>query len=313
VRGWARPARPVAPIAVAFIIVGVWWLVAHDGGAGWVQLLGDVVFGTLLIGIVGPSVVVSRARVVVRSAPADGVAGLALEVGIEAGTRLRVRAVVPRGPEAFVGPVGRGRRAGDRITLVPLRRGVHECVTLDIASAAPFALQWWTRRVRIPLPHALHVSPRLGRVAPARPSPREEEAGVVVERPRADSGLPRGARPYGPGDGRRLVHWRATAHAGTLMVKELERPSADPAVVTVDLPEDPDEAERVAERALGTVVDLLRGGSTVMLDTHEPSGRVVALVADRRVAGRRLARAVARGAGAVARGARAVAPDTAAR
>ena len=107
-RGWARPARPVAPIAVAVMIVGVWWLVAHNGGAGWVQLLGDVVFGTLLIGIVGPGVVVSRARVVVSSAPADGVAGLPLEVGVEATTRLRVRAVAP--------PVSRpssGRWGGD--------------------------------------------------------------------------------------------------------------------------------------------------------------------------------------------------------
>ncbi len=197
-RGWARPARPVAPIAVAVIIVAVWWLVAHNGGAGWVQLLGDVVFGTLLIGIAGPWVVVSRARVVIRSAPADGVAGLPLEVAVAASTRLRLRAVDPPGREAFVGPVGRGRPAGDHITLGPDRRGVHEAVTLDIASAAPFALQWWTRRVRIPLPEALHVSPRLGRVAPTRPRAREEEAGVVVERPRADSGLPRGRARTAP-------------------------------------------------------------------------------------------------------------------
>jgi uncharacterized protein (DUF58 family) len=297
VRGWARPARPVAPIAVAVMIVGLWWLVAHNGGAGWVQLLGDVVFGTLLIGIVGPSLVVSRARVVVTSAPADGVAGLPLEIRVGASTRLRVRAVDPPGLEAFAGPVGRGRPPGERITLVPVRRGVHEAVTLDIASAAPFALQWWTRRLVISLPAALHVSPRVGRVAPARPSPREEEAGVVVERPRVDSGLPRGARSYAPGDSWRLVHWQATARAGTLMVKELERPSAEPVVVTVELPVDPDEAEHVAERALGTVVDLLQGGSAVVLRTLEPSGRVEALVADRRVAGRRLARAVAGGAG----------------
>jgi hypothetical protein len=97
VKGWARPARPVAPIATAVVIVGVWWLVAHNGGAGWVQLLGDLVFATLLIGIVGPWVVVSRARVVVTSASADGIAGRALEVAVAASTRLRVRAVDPPG------------------------------------------------------------------------------------------------------------------------------------------------------------------------------------------------------------------------
>jgi uncharacterized protein (DUF58 family) len=94
------------------------------------------------------------------------------------------------------------------------------------------------------------------------------------------------------------VHWSATAHAGKLMVRELEHPSAGPVTITVDLPGDPDEAERVAEGALGTVVHLLEGGAPVLLGTLEPSGRVLAPVADRRGAGRRLARAVARAGGA---------------
>ncbi len=60
----------------------------------------------------------------------------------------------------------------------------------------------------------------------------------------------------------------------------------------MELPADPDEAERVAERALGTVVDLLGDGAPVLLGTLERSGAVLAPVTDRRVAGRRLARAV---------------------
>ena len=78
------------------------------------------------------------------------------------------------------------------------------------------------------------------------------------------------------------------------MVKELERPSAGPVTVTVDLPVDPEEAERVAERALGTVVNLLDKGAPVVLGTVEASGPVLEAVADRRAAGRRLARAVPR-------------------
>ena len=39
---------------------------------------------------------------------------------------LRVRAIEPPGPEIFVGPVGRKRSVGDRITLIPVRRGVHD-------------------------------------------------------------------------------------------------------------------------------------------------------------------------------------------
>src|ERR1019366_3320343 len=170
-------------------------------------------------------------------------------------------------------------------------RGVHETVKLDIATAAPFALQWWTRRVVLPLPATLHVSPRRGRPTslPLRPN---EEAGATVDWIQADVGQPRGARPYRPGDSRRQVHWRGTAHAGELMVRELEGPSTEPITVTVILALDPTEAERVAERALGTVVQLLQRGAPVILSTVEYSGRVVSLVTDRRGAGRRLARAV---------------------
>jgi len=296
VKRWARPARPVAPMVVAVTIVALWWLVAHNAGAGWVQLLGDLVFGVLLIGVVGPALVVTRATLEVVAAPADAVAGTGVEVLVTASTRLRIRPAVPPGPEVFVGPVGRRGSVGERITVVPERRGVYGVVTLDIASAAPFALQWWSRRVRLALPSALHVSPRCGRPARPRPTPHEE-AGDVVDRPRTDMGFPRGARPYTPGDNRRLVHWRATAHAGKLMVRELERPAADAVTVTVELPEEPEEAERIAERALGTIVQLLDGGTPVLLATVEPSGPVLAPVADRRRAGRRLARAVARADG----------------
>ncbi len=294
---WARPARPVAPIAVALMIIAIWWLVAHNGGSGWVQFLGDLVFGALFIGIFGPWAVVTRAKVRVRSAPGDAVAGSPVDIRVEAGSRLRIRPVEPPGAEVFVGPVGRKGTVDDLVTVMPVRRGVRDTVTLDIASAAPFALQWWTRRVQLPLPSTLHVSPRRGRSRPPSTSP-QEDVGEVRDQPRTDMGLPRGARPYVSGDSRHLVHWRATAHAGKLMVRELEQPSGGPVTVTVDLPDDPEEAERVAEGALGTVVQLLEGGAPVLLGTREPSGPVLAPVADRRGAGRRLARAVARTGGA---------------
>jgi uncharacterized protein (DUF58 family) len=297
----ARPGRPLAPMAVAVVISGLWWLVAHNAGSGWVQLLGDLVFGALLIGIVGPGLAVARARITVRSAPADAAAGLAVEVLVEASTRLRVRPVEPPGPEVFVGSRGRRGAVADAVALLPLRRGVHETVTLEIASAAPFALQWWTKRVQLPLPSALHVSPRCGPRQPPRLIP-DEGVGELLDRPRSDAGLPRGARPYVPGDSRRLVHWRSTAHAGRLMVREQERPTAEPVTITVELPADAEAAERVAEGALGTVVGLLERGSPVLLGTREPSGPVLGPVADRRGAGRRLARAVPGPAGGAVEG-----------
>jgi uncharacterized protein (DUF58 family) len=289
---WARPAHPRAPIVASVLIIGLWWLVAHNAGSGWIQVLGDLIFGALVIGLAGPFFVVTRARLAVRVAPGDAVAGLPASLSVSCGSRLRVRPVDPPGPEAFVGPRGRGGPNDDQVILLPERRGVHEWIELDVASAAPFALQWWSRRVRLPLPAALHVSPRCG---PARSVPRrpDEGTGDVLDRPHTEEGLARGVRAYVPGDARRHVHWRATAHAGQLMVRELERPVGEPVTVTVELPLDPEAAERMAERALGSVVGLLEGGTPVLLVTTEATGPAVGAVADRRSAGRRLARAVA--------------------
>jgi uncharacterized protein (DUF58 family) len=289
---WARPARPRGPIVVSVLIVALWWLIAHNAGSGWVQLLGDLVFGALLVGIVGPCLPVMRARIFVRSAPGDGVSGLPVSLRVQSTSRLRVRPVEPPGPDMFVGPRSRKGADDELVVLVPTHRGVHASVTLDIASAAPFALQWWTKRVRLPLPSALHVAPRCGAAqrAPGRP---DDQVGVGNEQPRVEAGLPRGARPYVPGDARRLVHWRSTAHAGRLMVRDVEQPVAEPVTISVELPADPDAAERVAEGALGSVAALVQGGATVLLWTREASGPVFGPVVDRRTAGRRLARAVA--------------------
>jgi uncharacterized protein (DUF58 family) len=288
----ARPSRNAAPFAVATGILGIWWLVAHNGGSGWVQALGDVVFGTLFIGIFGPFVVVTLAKVRIVGAPVDGIASTPVEVRFEASTRLRICSRVPFEGEAFAGPVRRRHAPDGGAQFLPDRRGMHDSLTVEIASAAPFALQWWTRRVELRLPSTLYVAPRRGRPE-SFPWRDDEDAGVTVNWVQTDVGQPRGARPYQPGDSRRRVHWGATAHAGELMVRELERPSAEPITLTVVLPPDHEEAERVAERALGTISRLLERGSTVLLATVEASGPVLASVIDRRGAGRRLARAVA--------------------
>jgi uncharacterized protein (DUF58 family) len=290
---WPQPTRPVAPIAAAAAILGIWWLVAHNGGSGWVQALGDVVFGTLAVGILGPAVVLARVKVTVVNAPTDGTAGLPTDLFLEASSRVRVRPCEPPGREGFVGPVGRNHSADGRLTLLPEHRDVRDTVTLDIESAAPFALQWWTRRVVLPLPSALHIAPRRG-WPESLPMRSDEDQGVTLEWALADVGQTRGARPYGPGDSRRQIHWAASAHAAALMVRERERPLAEPVTVEVVLPSDPLEAERVAERAFGTVAQLLESGSSVLLSTLERTGPVIGRVADRRGAGRRLARAVAR-------------------
>jgi uncharacterized protein (DUF58 family) len=91
-----------------------------------------------------------------------------------------------------------------------------------------------------------------------------------------------------------MVHWKATAHSGELMVREQEEQSAEPVQVDVVLPQGPEEAERMAERALGTVVALVSQGRPVLLCTDEAGGPRRGVVASRLAAGRRLASAVPR-------------------
>jgi len=287
--------RPLVPLSSAVLVILGWGIVAHNSGAGWVQALGDVVAGTLLLGLFGPAFVLSRARLRVTTVPNDGTAGLPSELGVRSSSRVRVSPVHPPGPVSFVGPAGSPSPVdGDGVTLVPLRRGLVAAVTVDVATAAPFGLMWWTRRLRLALPSELHIGPKLG---PSVDLPRQEDdrTGDSTHRSPRDIGEPRGVRPYRPGDSRRWVHWPATAHSGELMVREMEGPTAEPVLVVVALPPDEDAAETVAERAFGTLVALFDRGTTVILTTVEVTGRRTDAVADRRSAGRRLARAVALG------------------
>jgi uncharacterized protein (DUF58 family) len=288
-----RPARPWASIPVSVLILFLWWVVAHNSGSGWVQFVGDVAFGTILIGLLGPALTVSRAKIRLVAAPADGNAGLPIVVELAASSRLRVRPIAPPGPEAMIGAVT-GGRSDDDVTLLPLNRGVYRELSLELASAAPFGLQWWSRRLTVPLPTRLHVAPRRGRpISLAHLESRSE--GNLAKPMVTEAGDPRGVRRYRPGDQRRRVHWPSTAHTGELMVREAEVPSVHPITLKVALPNDAAAADRLAERAMGTAIVLINRGSPFVLATDETQGTVVGPVDNVLEAGRRLARAIAAG------------------
>jgi uncharacterized protein (DUF58 family) len=293
-KGFIRPVRPVAPVGSALLVVLGWGLVGHNSGAGWVQALGDLVAGMLLAGLVGPAVFLARTRLAVEDSPVDATAGLPVDLGVTASSRVRVAPVEPKGPALFVGPRRSAAGGGeDRLlTLVPSRRGVVSTVTVTVESAAPFGLMWWSRRIRLPLVRDLVVAPRLGEPVELPPVDDDRWGESARKSPR-DIGEPRGVRPYRPGDSRRWAHWPATAHSGELMVREMEGPTAEPAQVVVTLPPDEEAAEDVAQRAFGTLVALFDRGSSALLTTTESSGGRTGEVADRLSAGRRLARAVA--------------------
>lgn len=281
--GRAHPGRPWGPIPSSLAIVLAWWLVAHSSGQGWVQDLGDVVAAAVLVGLVGPWPALRRVRLEIVEAPADGHAGHPCELVVRTTRPARLTPVQPPGPA----------RTEGALVLLPTGRGVLTSVTLDVATAAPFGLQWWTRRVELPLPAQLHVAPRRGAAAELEPFLPAEGGGAEGSGRRSGpDGDLHASRPYLPGDARRLVHWPASAHTAELMVRELERPLGQPAEMVVSLPADPARAEAEAERALGTVLALLDRDVAVLLTTQERGGARTALVRDRREAARRMAAAV---------------------
>jgi uncharacterized protein (DUF58 family) len=84
--------------------------------------------------------------------------------------------------------------------------------------------------------------------------------------------LVRGVRDYVPGDRRSQVHWRASARAGALVVKEVEETTSPVLVLLLDLGQGDDAGERAAARAAWYLNEALRRGAEVVLVTCEPVG-----------------------------------------
>lgn len=287
VRHLALPERALAPVAGSGFLLFVWAGVAHASGSGWVQAVGAVVAGVLLLGLLAPAFAAPGLTLVCESSPADAVVGGTVELEVVGNRSMRCTPRSVGGVPALL-----TRRVPARLVIVPRRRGVISTVTVRLATAAPLGLLWWSRDLVLELTRPLHVAPQ------ARESGvLTHETGALEEgdrRPRPTlTGDLRGVRPYEHGDGRRRVHWHASAHTGDLMVRESEERTDEPVRIVADLPRDLEAADRLAERAMGEVLAQFGAGRSVVLVTTEATGTVVAAVPDRLTAGRRLARAVA--------------------
>lgn len=279
-----RPRRSLGPVAASVLTLAAWGAVAHNSGDGWVQALGALLAAFLLVGLAAPAIAVRRIRCSVTANPGDCTAGYPVVVEVTASAGARLQPLQPPGPSVIVPGPG-------TLTLMPSRRGVYGACRLEVATAAPFGLLWWTKTVTVPLARPLLVAPRPG--APDRSVlAAARSQGEDGRRFGARVGEPRSVRPYQVGDLRHWVHWPATAHTRTLMVREMEGPLAQPLTVRALLPDDPDAADRQAGEALATVAQLLAAGRAVRLETIEPRGPLHEEVATVRDAGRRLARAL---------------------
>lgn len=279
-----RPDRFFGPVAVAIFLLLAFAAVAHASGSGWVQAIGAIAAGLAVVGILGPAVSARRLHVTCVECSRDGTSGEPLAIKLVAIRPLQCTPMRPEGEPTVIGvaePV--------LITMTPPTRGVMASVRVRLATAAPLGLLWWSVDQVVTMPHTIEISPRMahGTVYGSEASGDDEGRGRPVL---ALTGDVRGVRAYRHGDSRRRVHWRATAHTSSLMVRETEEVPDNPVRIVAELSDDPELSEQQAADILGTVDALLGAGKRVILETIEHGEVASALISDRRHAGRRLAR-----------------------
>lgn len=119
-------------------------------------------------------------------------------------------------------------------TASAVRRGVWNIGPLTLRTTDPFGLVRRTHTpagdtrivavpATIPLPHVAISAGEAGGALHASTDQLGQGADNLI------------ARPYAPGDSMRRIHWRATAHRDTLMVRQEEQESTPAATVLLDL------------------------------------------------------------------------------
>jgi uncharacterized protein (DUF58 family) len=285
-----RRPRITRQAVVLLCIAGALYGVSRTTGAGWLVVLLAGLGATLVVGVVLPLVALRGVGVALRP-PTDATAGQPVRVELTVSGRSRdVRVGIPN----VAAEVVTDAPAAGVVEAVMPRRGVWRQLVVELAATGPLGLFESRHRLVVPFDRPIEVGPRPVTVDLSLPSVAGD-ADEVDDGCRGEGNAPelvRGARPYVVGDPLRLVHWPATARAGSLMVRELEAPGRAPLTIAVDLRGDDDEGEHAAGRAAGLALAALRAGVPVTLATAEAEGPVLAPVADAVSVGRRLARAV---------------------
>lgn len=213
-----------------------------------------IYFGVLLIAVVAASLaavsLTRRTDSVTRTIRPDVV-----HVGDESTvtTRVGVRTAVPTPPGTWHDTLPTGL-AGDangilpaissalrnsdravefRYTVRGARRGIHSIGPLFIRTSDPFALA--ARRTRFDTRTTVTVAPAVVELTSL--NQYSGDSGGLLHN--SSDQLGQGAdnlvaRPYAPGDSMRRIHWRATAHRDTLMVRQEEQESTPEATVVLD-------------------------------------------------------------------------------
>lgn len=221
------------PTRRAFVIAGIGMLLVLAGAtaqAGWLFVLAAGV-----LGLVAGSLIVRHrmsAVEVAREVPRRARVGDAVRAGLTIRNRSG-RAVPLFTLEDSFGAfppvtVGSERLAPDdvaRVELVraALKRGRFESGPVTLRSAAPFGLVRSSRVVQV-VSEVTVVPSWVDLTSFPILEPSSSPSDVLHERARTGAGEEfLAVREFRPGDPLRSVHWRSTARAGTLVVREFEQ------------------------------------------------------------------------------------------
>ena len=215
------------------------YLLARLSQVGWLYLVDAVFWGALVLALVMPWLGVVFISAHRSASPADRTkAGGRLSEGdqINITISLKNRLFYPRffhsvkfasdlaGPDEaeqrfFIAHLPGSGTLQMESTVEAYLRGLHHLGPVTLESSAPFGL--FRRRRALSGPQAMLVLPRVyplnrlilvdGQVSGSAKN-RVSRSGLDLA----------GSRPYVQGDPRRMVHWRNTARAGRMMVKETE-------------------------------------------------------------------------------------------
>jgi len=237
-RGWAAVALGVACLIganalgrVELVLFGLTMLLLVAGAWVSLRLAGRVVdvdrsLSTDVASVGGVSHV--RARLTLSARP---VPGGTWRDGLPPALRAVPTDTSPHGPVGELPPGGRGTMPAS-YAVMGMRRGRHTIGPLETAAVDPFGLA--RRRTAMGARTPVTIVPAVVPLA-ALPGAPAANGGARSSSDRhgqgADNLIP---RPYAPGDSMRRIHWRASAHHGSFMVREEERETTPRAIVVFD-------------------------------------------------------------------------------
>ncbi|MGH2807308.1 MAG: DUF58 domain-containing protein [Actinomycetota bacterium] len=259
-------------------------MAASTAQAGWLFVLAAGV-----LGLVGASLITRQnldSATIVRSAPRRARVGDDVRVGItvHSGKRSLPLLRLEDRFDAFEPTVVASNRLrkyeSSELELVKHahRRGVFESGTVMLRSGSPFGFTTTSRTIDVQSPVTVvphHVELRSFPILEPSSSPSD----VLHERARTGAGQEYlGVREYRPGDPPRSVHWRSTARAGRLVVREYEEEVQTRVTLVVggaDVGEPPDSPfEMLVSAAASIALYALVTGHPVDMVRHDDNGEI---------------------------------------